>query len=75
MMAWPSWILAGRLTRHSATQVAAAAGIFAGWDVVLDPQLVQAGYWTWSHPAPGCPASPRCRSPTWPAGCWPASSS
>ena len=27
--------------------------VFAGWDVVLDPQLVQAGYWTWSHPQPG----------------------
>ena len=58
MMAWPSWILAGRLTRRSAAQVLAAAAIFAGWDVVLDPQLVQAGYWTWSHPTPGLPGIP-----------------
>ena len=28
------------------------------WDVVLDPQLVQAGYWTWAHPAPGLPGIP-----------------
>jgi putative membrane protein len=35
--------------------VAAAAAVFAGWDVVLDPQMVQAGYWTWAHPRPGLP--------------------
>ena len=52
MMAWPSWVLADRLTRrvgprrrHGA-RVAVAAAVFAAWDVVLDPQLVQAGYWT-----------------------------
>jgi uncharacterized membrane protein len=36
-------------------RVATAAGVFAGWDVVLDPQMVQAGYWTWAHPRPGLP--------------------
>jgi putative membrane protein len=35
-----------------------AAAVFAGWDVVLDPQMVQAGYWTWTHPAPGLPGIP-----------------
>jgi uncharacterized membrane protein len=58
MMAWPSWLLARRLTsgtRRRALRVAVAAGVFAGWDVVLDPQMVQAGYWTWAHPHPGLP--------------------
>ena len=61
MMAWPSWILAerlarpGRPTRRRAVRVAVAAAVFAGWDVVLDPQMVQAGYWTWAHPRPGLP--------------------
>jgi uncharacterized membrane protein len=61
MMAWPSWVLAEHLARplgagrRRAVRVAAAAGIFAGWDVVLDPQMVQAGYWTWTHPRPGLP--------------------
>ena len=32
-----------------------AAAVFAAWDVVLDPQMVQAGYWTWAHPEPGLP--------------------
>ncbi len=61
MMAWPSWLLARRLTRdvradrRRPTRVAVAAAVFAGWDVVLDPQMVQAGYWTWAHPRPGLP--------------------
>ena len=61
MMAWPSWLLARRLTRgvrparQRPTRVAVAAAVFAGWDVVLDPQMVQAGYWTWAHPQPSLP--------------------
>jgi len=58
MMAWPSWILAERLTRRPVGRVLVAAAVFAGWDVVLDPQLVQAGYWTWSEPSPGLPGIP-----------------
>jgi len=58
MMAWPSWVLAERLTDRSVARVVVAAGVFAGWDVVLDPQLVQAGYWTWSNPSPGLPGIP-----------------
>jgi putative membrane protein len=61
MMAWPSWVLAERLARPArpghrrAVRIAVAAAVFAGWDVVLDPQMVQAGYWTWAHPGPGLP--------------------
>jgi putative membrane protein len=58
MMAWPSWVLADRLTRRNAARVVVAAAVFAAWDVVLDPQLVQAGYWTWAHPSPGLPGIP-----------------
>jgi uncharacterized membrane protein len=64
MMAWPSWLLAQRLTRtvrpgrRRAARIGAAAAVFAGWDVVLDPQMVQAGYWNWAHPRPGLPGIP-----------------
>ncbi|WP_241175748.1 carotenoid biosynthesis protein [Modestobacter sp. KNN46-3] len=64
MMAWPSWVLAARLTarvrpaRRRAARVAVAAYVFAAWDVVLDPQLVQAGYWRWAHPESGLPGIP-----------------
>jgi putative membrane protein len=61
MMAWPSWVLAARLARpvrpgrRRAVRIAIAAAVFAAWDVVLDPQMVQAGYWTWADPTPGLP--------------------
>ena len=61
MMAWPSWVLAARLTRsvrparRRPVRVAVAAAVLAAWDVVLDPQMVQAGYWTWADPSPGLP--------------------
>jgi uncharacterized membrane protein len=61
MMAWPSWVLAARLARpvraplRRPVRVALAAAVFAAWDVVLDPQMVQAGYWTWANPSPGLP--------------------
>jgi putative membrane protein len=60
-MAWPSWLLAARLTgrvlaaRRRPVRVLVAAYVFAAWDVVLDPQMVQAGYWRWAHPSPGLP--------------------
>jgi uncharacterized membrane protein len=56
MMAWPSWVLAARLApRSRPARVLIAAYVFAAWDVVLDPQMVQAGYWRWAHPEPGLP--------------------
>ena len=61
MMAWPSRVLAERLTsgvrpaRRRLARIGTAAAVFAGWDVVLDPQMVQAGYWTWADPSPGLP--------------------
>jgi uncharacterized membrane protein len=56
MMAWPSWVLARRLAPGSRPlRVLVAAYVFAAWDVVLDPQLVQAGFWRWAHPTPGLP--------------------
>jgi uncharacterized membrane protein len=61
MMAWPSRVLAELLTRRvrprrrTPARIATAAAVFAAWDVVLDPQMVQAGYWTWAHPQPGLP--------------------
>ena len=59
MMAWPSWVLAERLAAPAAAVARPGSPwrrrVFAAWDVVLDPQMVQAGYWTWAHPAPGLP--------------------
>jgi uncharacterized membrane protein len=60
MMAWPSLLVADLLTRglprrRALARVGTAAAVFAAWDVVLDPQMVQAGYWAWAHPRPALP--------------------
>ena len=55
MMAWPSWVLATVLTGRRLPRILVATYVFAAWDVLLDPQMVDAGYWTWAHPEPGLP--------------------
>ncbi len=55
MMAWPSWIAAGRLATRRRSRIAVAAWTLASWDLFLDPQMVSAGYWTWADPEPGLP--------------------
>jgi putative membrane protein len=47
MMARPSWVVAGLLTRRRSARVLAAAGALTAWDVFLDPRMVREGYWTW----------------------------
>ena len=47
MMARPSWVVAGLLTRRRAARALAAAGALTAWDVFLDPRMVREGYWTW----------------------------
>ena len=60
MMAWPAGSSPNGWPGRSGGSGARdpdrhATGVFAAWDVVLDPQMVQAGYWTWEHPRPGLP--------------------
>jgi uncharacterized membrane protein len=56
-MAWPAWLVAGRLAGGAARVVVAAVG-FAAWDLFLDPQMVAEHYWTWRHPHPGIAGIP-----------------
>ncbi len=60
-MAWPALVVAGRLTRTTASRVVVAGVALAAWDVFLDPQMVAAGYWHWTEPTvslPGVPGVP-----------------
>ena len=42
-----------------AVPVALVGGVaLAAWDLFLDPQMVDAGHWTWAHPDPGLPLVP-----------------
>lgn len=47
MMARPSWVAAGWLTRRRAARALLAAGALTAWDVYLDPRMVREGFWTW----------------------------
>ncbi|MCW2638465.1 MAG: carotenoid biosynthesis protein [Dactylosporangium sp.] len=56
-MAWPAWLVAGRLVTGPA-RVALAGLALAAWDLFLDPQMVAEGYWTWRDPQPALPGVP-----------------
>ncbi|MBP2334961.1 putative membrane protein [Saccharothrix coeruleofusca] len=59
MMAWPSVLvgraLGNRLPGGGRAVVPVATWALASWDVFLDPQMVDAGHWTWAHPTPALP--------------------
>jgi putative membrane protein len=55
MMAHPCVVVAERVARSTLGRVMAAAAGLAGWDVFLDPQMVDARHWHWSDPSPHLP--------------------
>ncbi|MGM1061995.1 carotenoid biosynthesis protein [Saccharothrix sp. Mg75] len=54
MMAWPA-VLVGRVLGRGWAVVPVAGWALASWDVFLDPQMVDAGHWTWADPTPALP--------------------
>jgi putative membrane protein len=56
MMAWPALVVARHLVgRHPVAVPFVAAFALTSWDVFLDPQMVDAGHWSWQHPTPSLP--------------------
>ncbi len=55
MMAWPALLVGRALAERPAGVVVVAACALASWDVFLDPQMVDEGYWTWVSPEPSLP--------------------
>lgn len=56
MMAYPSLLVARRLVgRRTVLVPALAAWALTTWDVFLDPQMVDAGHWSWRDPTPALP--------------------
>jgi putative membrane protein len=47
MMMYPSLLIAQSLTTVRWKQVGIAAWLMATWDLFLDPQMVNEGFWTW----------------------------
>jgi len=56
MMGYPAFVVARRLTQRAVPLVGGFA--LASWDLFLDPQMVAAGHWTWTHPSPDLPGVP-----------------
>lgn len=57
MMAWPALVVGRTLARRAPVALVGGAAL-AAWDLFLDPQMVDAGYWTWAHPQPALPLVP-----------------
>ncbi|WBQ08323.1 carotenoid biosynthesis protein [Kribbella sp. CA-293567] len=57
MMAWPALLVARLLVpgRRPVLRLLVAAWALTAWDVFLDPQMVDAGHWTWDDPHPALP--------------------
>ncbi|MYR07344.1 carotenoid biosynthesis protein [Gordonia sp. SID5947] len=57
MMSWPALAVARRLVGPGHRWATAFVGACAltSWDVFLDPQMVDQGYWTWQYPRPALP--------------------
>lgn len=56
MMAYPAWLVGRRLAGgRIAAGVVVGAFALASWDVFLDPQMVNEGYWVWLSDQPGLP--------------------
>ena len=58
MMAYPC-LLVGQRLASSRVGAAVVGGVaLAGWDLFLDPQMVEAGHWTWRDVELSLPGSP-----------------
>lgn len=58
MMAWPATLVARRLVGSTPARIVVGAWALAAWDLFLDPQMVDAGHWTWADPTPHLPGVP-----------------
>jgi uncharacterized membrane protein len=58
MMAYPAYVVAGRLTSGRLAHGLLTGAALAAWDLFLDPQMVDAGRWRWAHPRPALPGVP-----------------
>lgn len=56
MMSWPAFLVARRLAgRRRWAVIPIGAYALTAWDVFLDPQMVDRGYWRWASDTPGLP--------------------
>jgi putative membrane protein len=47
MMLYPAWLISRDLFKSKFAAIPTAALLMSTWDLYLDPQMVNEGYWTW----------------------------
>lgn len=47
MMMYPCWLIANAMHKKPIIQIGIAAWLMATWDLFLDPQMVNEGFWVW----------------------------
>lgn len=47
MMMYPCWLIATAMHKKPLFQIGIAAWLMATWDLFLDPQMVNEGFWVW----------------------------
>lgn len=58
MMAYPCLLVGQRLARSRLGAALVGGWALASWDLFLDPQMVEAGHWTWADVQLALPGSP-----------------
>ena len=64
MMSYPAMLISRRIAAHYPRiswyplAVIVGAGAMTSWDMFLDPQMVDADYWQWTHSSPSLPGIP-----------------
>jgi putative membrane protein len=58
MMGYPCLLVGRRLATTRLGEVVVGAAALAAWDLFLDPQMVEAGHWTWTDVQLALPGSP-----------------
>ena len=58
MMAYPCLLLGQRLCRTPPAAAVVGGLALASWDLFLDPQMVEAGHWRWTHVTHALPGAP-----------------
>ncbi len=52
MMAYPAYVVTRRLTASRRVGIPLAGWALTSWDLYLDPQMVDAGHWSWDSAGP-----------------------
>lgn len=65
MMAYPALLVGRRIGRSPAAAALAGGLALAAWDLFLDPQMVDAGYWRWEQGGPALNGIPLTNTLGW----------